>query len=71
MWGYHALLSTGKSIQHWTGSKKTILFLLGMGWGGNIVHAIIDHCVDIAVGLPAPIVAIAAGIAHTHYGTND
>ena len=35
MWGSYAVLSTGKSIQHWSGWKKTVLLLLGMGWIGK------------------------------------
>ena len=53
------------------GERKLFYFCLGWGEYENIVHVVIDHFVDIAVGLPVPIVAISTGIAHTHYGTKD
>ena len=61
-----------------TGLGQRKLFYLCLGWGEyeKLLYmwssaVVINHCVVIAVGLPVPIVAIAAGIAHTHYGTND
>ena len=56
-------------------------FYLGLGWGESILYYICYAFVwtyhgsyyyyIIQLGLPVPIVAIAAGIANEHYGSDN
>ena len=45
-------------------------FYFGLGWGKSIT-LYNHHCYLISLGLPIPIVAIAAGIGNEHYGSEN
>ena len=56
-----------KVFNNGLGQRK--LFYLALGWGKNLVfHFIFIQCTYISLGIPIPIVAISAGIAHDQYG---
>ena len=46
-------------------------FYLGLGWGKFITVCYVFINLIIYLGLPVPIVAIAAGIANKHYGSDN
>ena len=56
------------------GEKK--LFYLALGWGmyssWEIDFSFFKHlAMYISLGIPVPIVAISAGVAHDHYGHDE
>ena len=48
-------------------------FYLGLGWGKSITVCLlyVHNYIYYVLGLPVPIVAIAAGIANKHYGSEN
>ena len=56
-----------------TGPGQRKLFYLALGWGKNLMlySNYIFACTCISIGIPVPIVAISAGIAHDQYGHDD
>ena len=55
-----------------TGLGQRRLFYFALGWG-KILILIYDYmiCTFTSIGIPVPIVAIAAGAAHDQYGHDD
>ena len=54
-----------------TGLGQRKLFYLVLGWGKILMFVITHDMKCISLGIPIPIVAISAGIAHDDYGHED